>query len=337
MKLLRYGPAGQEKPGLLDAERRDSRSLGRRPATSRASTLLPESLERLRAIDPATLPRVAGTPRIGPCVGQVGKFICIGLNYSDHAAESGMAVPKEPIVFMKATSAIIGPNDDVVMPRGSQKTDWEVELGVVIGTAGEVRRRGGRAVACRGLLRRQRSVRARLSARRHRAVGEGQERRHVRSDRAVARDARRSPRLRRPRPVARGRRPPLSERLDEHAGLRRAVPGQLSEPLHEPAARRHHLDRHAAGRRASARSRRSTCAPATSCGSACRVWASRCSESARSNRSLSVSRFLDHQHLVDGDVVQDLLRAARPQDVDPPRRFLRVPRPTCRRTSLLLR
>ncbi len=95
--------------------------------------LLPESLERLRGLDPAALPRVPGSPRLGPCVGRVGKFICIGLNYSDHAAESGMAVPKEPIVFMKATSAIIGPNDAVVLPRGSQKSDWEVELGVVIG------------------------------------------------------------------------------------------------------------------------------------------------------------------------------------------------------------
>jgi 2-keto-4-pentenoate hydratase/2-oxohepta-3-ene-1,7-dioic acid hydratase in catechol pathway len=90
-------------------------------------------LARLQKIDPASLPRVSGTPRIGPCVGRVGKFICIGLNYSDHAAESGMAVPKEPIVFMKATSSIVGPNDNLEIPRGSTKTDWEVELGVVIG------------------------------------------------------------------------------------------------------------------------------------------------------------------------------------------------------------
>jgi 2,4-diketo-3-deoxy-L-fuconate hydrolase len=96
---------------------------------------MPASLERLRGIDPATLPRVAGSPRLGPCVGQVGKFICAGLNYSDHAKESGMAVPSEPIIFMKATSCISGPNDDIVLPRGSQKTDWEVELGVVIGKA----------------------------------------------------------------------------------------------------------------------------------------------------------------------------------------------------------
>jgi 2,4-didehydro-3-deoxy-L-rhamnonate hydrolase len=132
MKLLRYGPAGQERPGILGADGA-IRDLSGVVTDIARDTLLPESLERLRRLDPNTLPRVAGTPRIGPCVGQVGKFLCIGLNYSDHAAESGMVVPKEPIVFMKATSAIIGPDDDVVLPRGSEKSDWEVELGVVIG------------------------------------------------------------------------------------------------------------------------------------------------------------------------------------------------------------
>jgi 2-keto-4-pentenoate hydratase/2-oxohepta-3-ene-1,7-dioic acid hydratase in catechol pathway len=132
MKLLRYGPAGQEKPGLLDSSN-ILRDLSGVVPDIAAATLLPEGLARLKAIDPGTLPAVTGTPRLGPCVGQVGKFLCIGLNYSDHAAESGMAVPKEPILFMKATSCIVGPNDDVVIPRGSEKTDWEVELGVVIG------------------------------------------------------------------------------------------------------------------------------------------------------------------------------------------------------------
>jgi 2-keto-4-pentenoate hydratase/2-oxohepta-3-ene-1,7-dioic acid hydratase in catechol pathway len=132
MKLLRYGPAGREKPGLLDAANQLRDLSGVVPDIA-GLVLLPESLDRLRQLDPATLPLVSGTPRIGPCVGQVGKFICVGLNYSDHAAESGMAVPSEPILFMKATSSIIGPNDDIVLPRGSQKTDWEVELGVVIG------------------------------------------------------------------------------------------------------------------------------------------------------------------------------------------------------------
>jgi len=133
MKLLRYGPPGEEKPGLLDSTGAIRDLSGVVPDISK-DTLLPHSLDRLRQIDPATLPRVSGAPRLGPCVGHVGKFICIGLNYSDHAAESNMPVPAEPIVFMKATSCIIGPNDDVVIPRGSLKTDWEVELGVVIGT-----------------------------------------------------------------------------------------------------------------------------------------------------------------------------------------------------------
>ncbi len=132
MKLLRYGTAGQEKPGLLDSTGAIRDLSGVVPDIA-GNVLLPDSLAKLRKVDPASLPTVNGSPRIGPCVGSVGKFICIGLNYSDHAAESGMAVPKEPIVFMKATSCIVGPNDDVELPRGSVKTDWEVELGVVIG------------------------------------------------------------------------------------------------------------------------------------------------------------------------------------------------------------
>ena len=132
MKLLRFGNRGQEKPGALDSEGQ-IRDLSGVIADIAGAALLPDSLERLRQIDLHTLPLVAGSPRLGPCIGSVGKFLCIGLNYSDHAAESGMAVPAEPVLFMKATSAICGPNDNVVIPRGSQKTDWEVELGVVIG------------------------------------------------------------------------------------------------------------------------------------------------------------------------------------------------------------
>jgi len=132
MKLLRYGPSGQEKPGLLDS-RGDIRDLSNVVHDVAGETLLPDSIARLRTIDPMSLPRVDGPSRIGPCVGAVGKFICIGLNYSDHAAESGMTVPVEPILFMKATSAICGADDGIRIPRGSQKTDWEVELGVVIG------------------------------------------------------------------------------------------------------------------------------------------------------------------------------------------------------------
>ena len=132
MKLLRYGPKGQEKPGLLDAEGR-LRALDGVVPDIDGEAFSSAGMDRLRRADPAGLPLVEGSPRLGPCVGKVGKMICIGLNYSDHAAESGMQVPPEPVIFMKATSAICGPNDDVEIPRGSEQTDWEVELGVVIG------------------------------------------------------------------------------------------------------------------------------------------------------------------------------------------------------------
>jgi 2-keto-4-pentenoate hydratase/2-oxohepta-3-ene-1,7-dioic acid hydratase in catechol pathway len=132
MKLLRYGSRGQEKPGLLDAQGR-IRSLEGVVPDIAGQVLTPEGIAALRGVDPNSLPLVEGAVRIGPCVAGTGKFICIGLNYSDHAAETGATVPPEPIIFMKATSAICGPNDDVEIPRNSAKTDWEVELGVVIG------------------------------------------------------------------------------------------------------------------------------------------------------------------------------------------------------------
>jgi 2-keto-4-pentenoate hydratase/2-oxohepta-3-ene-1,7-dioic acid hydratase in catechol pathway len=132
VKLLRYGPAGAEKPGLLDDQGR-IRDLSGTIDDIAGAALLPDGLARLRATDPASLPLVEGSPRLGPCVAGIGKFICIGLNYADHAAESGHPVPDEPVIFMKGTSAVVGPNDDVEIPRGSEKTDWEVELGVVIG------------------------------------------------------------------------------------------------------------------------------------------------------------------------------------------------------------
>lgn len=135
MKLLRYGEKGSEKPGLLDADHQ-IRDLSSHVPDIAGQALGPDSLAALAALDPRSLPLVTGQPRIGACVGQVGKFICIGLNYADHAAESNMEVPKEPIIFNKWTSAICGPNDDIQIPRGSLKTDWEVELGVVIGKGG---------------------------------------------------------------------------------------------------------------------------------------------------------------------------------------------------------
>ncbi len=132
MKLMRYGPAGQEKPALVDADGivRDISSLVDDIA---GDVLSDEALARIGAVDPGSLPQIAEPGRIGPCVANIGKFICVGLNYSDHAAESGMEVPPEPVLFMKATSAVVGPNDNIEIPRGATKTDWEVELGVVIG------------------------------------------------------------------------------------------------------------------------------------------------------------------------------------------------------------
>lgn len=135
MKLLRYGQPGQERPGMLDAQGR-LRDLSQHIADVGGAALLPASLAKLRALDSATLPLVEGQPRLGACVGGIGKFICIGLNYADHAAETGAAIPEEPVVFNKWTSAVIGPHDRVEIPRGSQKTGWEVELGVVIGQGG---------------------------------------------------------------------------------------------------------------------------------------------------------------------------------------------------------
>jgi 2-keto-4-pentenoate hydratase/2-oxohepta-3-ene-1,7-dioic acid hydratase in catechol pathway len=132
VKLVRYGEAGSERPGVVGADGK-IRDLSAHVADIGGATLDPRSLADLARIDPATLPPVDGSPRIGPCVTGTGKFICIGLNYSDHAAETGATVPPEPIIFMKATSAIVGPNDDLLIPRGSEKTDWEVELGIVIG------------------------------------------------------------------------------------------------------------------------------------------------------------------------------------------------------------
>ena len=134
MKLIRYGTQGIEKPGMMAADG-TIRDLSGHIEDLTGAELSDAGLARLRDIDVNSLPVVEGSARIGPCVGNVGKFVCIGLNYADHAAESGMALPEEPVIFFKATSAIMGPNDDVEIPRHSVKTDWEVELGVVIGKA----------------------------------------------------------------------------------------------------------------------------------------------------------------------------------------------------------
>ena len=133
MKLVRYGRAGREKPGLVDSAGK-LRDLSGVVADIDAATVGPRAMARLARVKPESLPSVRGAPRFGACVGGVGNFIAVGLNYADHAAESGMPVPKEPVLFSKTTSCIVGPNDDVVIPRGSKKTDWEVELAIVIGS-----------------------------------------------------------------------------------------------------------------------------------------------------------------------------------------------------------
>ena len=133
MKLVRYGEAGQEQPGLIDDDG-VLRELSAHVGDITGDILGDAALDKLRGLDVSGLPAVKGNVRFGPCVANIGKYLCIGLNYSDHAEEAGMAIPEHPILFLKANSAVVGPNDDVVMPRGSTQTDWEVELGVVIGT-----------------------------------------------------------------------------------------------------------------------------------------------------------------------------------------------------------
>jgi 2-keto-4-pentenoate hydratase/2-oxohepta-3-ene-1,7-dioic acid hydratase in catechol pathway len=132
MKLVRYGPAGREKPGIVDADGK-IRDLSKIVPDIAGETLSPRGLAKIKKANIKRLKVVPGKPRLGPCVGRVGNFIAIGLNYSDHAAEAGMPIPKEPIIFNKAPSCICGPNDDTIMPKGSSKLDWEVELGIVIG------------------------------------------------------------------------------------------------------------------------------------------------------------------------------------------------------------
>lgn len=154
MKLVRYGADGAEKPGLIDANG-ELRDLSGHVTDIGGADLSDATMARLRALDSATLPKVSGAPRIGPCVGNIGKFLCIGLNYSDHAAETGAAIPEHPILFFKANSAVVGPNDDVSMPRGSVSTDWEVELGVVIGKAAKYVSKADALELCCRLLHHQ--------------------------------------------------------------------------------------------------------------------------------------------------------------------------------------
>ena len=195
MKLCRYGKAGYEKPGVIDSEGR-LRDLSKVVDNIGPNEISPRGLKMLTRVKPETLPPVNGSPRLGvPYVG-IGKFVAIGLNYSDHAKEAGLPIPSEPIVFMKATTCISGPNDDVIQPKNSTKLDWEVELGVVIGTQAKYVSEADALEPRRRLLRRERRLRARLPDGDH-AVGQGQGLRHRRADRPVARHHRRDPATRR--------------------------------------------------------------------------------------------------------------------------------------------
>ena len=251
MKLVRYGAPGREKPGMIDKDGR-IRDLSKVVPDISGAVLSPASLNKLRKLKPEKLPLVKGKPRIGACVGGVGNFIAIGLNYSDHAAEAGMQIPKEPIIFNKAPSCICGPNDDTMVPKDSTKLDWEVELGIVIGQPRALSLQEQRARRRRRLLPRQRRLRARLPDRARRAVDQGQGLRDLRPARAVARHQGRAQGPAKSRNVARRQRreTPARQYQDHDLRLPAHRLGLLAIFRHGAGRRHHH--RHAAGRRDSA-------------------------------------------------------------------------------------
>ena len=185
MKLVRYGQKGAEKPGLIDAEGQ-LRDLSGEVADFRGELMTLELRARLSALDATRLPKVTGNPRLGAPIARPGHFVAVGLNYADHAAESGMAIPAEPVLFAKAPSCISGPDDDVIIPKGSKKLDWEVELAFVIGKRASYVSRGERARLRLRLPDLQRRLRALLAARRDRPMDQGQERRDFWPARSVA-------------------------------------------------------------------------------------------------------------------------------------------------------
>ena len=210
MKLLRYGPPGQEKPGLLDRDGK-IRDLSGAVRDIDGAALAPAELDRLRRLDPATLPLVPGNPRLGPCVGAISKIVAIGLNYRLHAQEAGAAIPTEPIFFMKAPSSICGPNDDVMIPKGSQKTDYEVELGIVIGSVTRYIAVHEAPKHIAGFCVVNDVSEREFQIERLRAMDQGQERRHVLSDRPVAGHVGRGARSRQAGVVDRGQRRAAAE------------------------------------------------------------------------------------------------------------------------------
>ena len=248
MKLLRHGPSGQERPGILDAEGK-IRDLSGKIDDIDGDKLSPAKLKELAAIDISSLPVVEGNPRLGVPVARIGKFIAVGLNFSDHAAESGLPVPAEPVVFTKAISSITGPNDNVIIPRGSKKTDWEVELGVVIGTRASYVTKDEALAHVAGYV-----VINDVSEREYQIERGGTWDKGkgcdtfgpigpwlVTSD-EVGRRAE-------PVDVAGCQRRAQADRHDRHDDLRRGDPGQLHQRVHDPDARRRHHDRHPARRR----------------------------------------------------------------------------------------
>ena len=239
-------PGGRREARPARRRRHDPRPVGRGPRHRPARRCRTRGWTGCARSTPRACRRSIPSVRLGPCVAGVGKFICIGLNYSDHAAETGAKVPPEPIIFMKATSAICGPNDPVIIPRGCGEDRLGGRARRRDRQARQVRRRGRRDGARRRLLRGQRRLRARLPDRAAGAVDQGQVRRPLRPDRPLARDPRRGGRPAGAAAVADRQRREAAGRLDRHHGLRRALPRQLPEPVHEPAPGRHHLDRHAA-------------------------------------------------------------------------------------------
>ena len=284
VKLFRFGAPGAEQPGRARcptaraSTRRASAATGTRRSSRRAATAWSGS----RAGSPPSAgkaPRVPAGARLASAVARPSKLVCIGLNYRDHARESGAALPGEPIVFLKASSALAGPEDDLRLPVGGEKTDWEVELGAGDRRARQVRRRRGRDVARRRLRAAQRLLRARLPARAARPVDEGQERRRLRAARPVpihivhVGDARRAIQLRVRAPVAEGQRRDQAGRHHRRHDLRRPDAGQLRVAVHDAAARRRDQHGHAGRASASDTNRRSTCARATSSNTASTGWA----------------------------------------------------------------
>jgi 2-keto-4-pentenoate hydratase/2-oxohepta-3-ene-1,7-dioic acid hydratase in catechol pathway len=249
MRLLRFGPKGAEKPGLLDADGR-IRDLSGQVDDLTPEVISPEGLARLSSLDPSSLPSVAGSPRLGCPIAQVPNLVCIGLNYADHARETNSPIPEEPIVFMKHTGCIVGPNDQVRIPRGSTTTDWEVELGIVIGRRASYVSEADALDHVAGY-----TIVNDVSERHHQRHGGGGQWIKGKSPETfgpigpwlVTRDEIPDPPG--PEALARGRRPAPPGRLDQDDDLRGQAPGEPRQPAHDAAARRRHRHGHPSGRR----------------------------------------------------------------------------------------